>query len=172
MWAWNGIGYHFQFFSTINPAARLFAVAFVVEAPLLAAGAVASRGVAIGMRRDFRSAAAAFIILYAALVYPLLGLRAGHGLMAGPMFGVAPCPTTLFTIGLLLLARGRWVVWLSIIPLLWSVVGFAAALQLGMPEDFALPAAGLVLFSALIVDAIQVRLAAGPAKPVPWASVQ
>ena len=53
--------------------------------------------------------------------------------MTGPLFGVAPCPTTIFTIGMLLLARGGWVVWLSIIPLLWSLVGLAAALQLGFP---------------------------------------
>jgi len=68
------------------------------------------------------------------------------------LFGVAPCPTTIFTIGMLLLARGRWVVWLSIIPLLWSLVGLAAALQLGIPEDFGLPAAGFGLVSALIIE--------------------
>ena len=82
-------------------------------------------------------------IVYALLIYELLGCWAGHGLMAGPLFGVAPCPTTIFTIGMLLLARGGWVVWLSIIPLLWSLVGLAAALQLGIPEDFGLPRASI-----------------------------
>ena len=65
--------------------------------------------------------------------------------MQGPMFGVAPCPTTIFTIGMLLLASGSWVAELSIIPFAWSLVGLAAALQLGIPEDFGLPVAGLVL---------------------------
>ena len=51
-------------------------------------------------------------------------------------------PPTIFTIGLLLLARGTWVVWLSIIPFLWSLVGLAAALQLGIPEDLELPVGG------------------------------
>jgi hypothetical protein len=45
-------------------------------------------------------------IIYALLIYELLGYWAGHGLMAGPMLRVAPCPTTIFTIGVLLLARG------------------------------------------------------------------
>ena len=157
MWAWTGIGYHFLFFSAINPAAKLFAGVFVLQALLLLASAAAARAPSIRIGRDLRCWAGWFTILYAALIYPLLGLWAGHGLMAGPMFGVAPCPTTLFTIGLLLLARGRWVVWLSIIPLLWSGVGFAAAVQLGMLEDLALSAAGLVLLIALVIDAIRTR---------------
>ena len=72
--------------------------------------------------------------------------------MAGPMFGVAPCPTTIFTIGMLLLARGKWVARLSIIPILWSLVGLAASWQLGIPEDFGLPVVGICLVIALILE--------------------
>ncbi len=172
MWAWNGIAYHFLFFSTINPAARLFGSLFVLQALLLAAAAFAPPDISIRGRRDIRSGLGLLVIFYAVLIYPLLGLRAGHGLMAGPMFGVSPCPATLFTLGLLLMFRGHWVAWLSVIPLLWAFIGFAAAFQLGMPEDFALPGAGLVFLSALVVDAIQARFAAGPARPAPGASVQ
>ena len=71
--------------------------------------------------------------------------------MAGPMFGVAPCPTTIFTIGVMLIARGIWVIWLSIIPFLWSLIGLAAAIQLGIPEDLAMPVAGAVLAAVLLV---------------------
>ena len=104
-----------------------------------------------------RSWAGGALIFYAFLIYPILGMRAGHGLMAGPMFGVAPCPTTIFTIGLLLLARGKWVPWLSIIPILWSLVGLAAALQLGIPEDFGLPVAGVLLAIMLALDGFKMR---------------
>lgn len=158
MWAWNGIGYHLLFFTTINPAAMLFAVLFVLQAILFAIGAVAAKGMRSEVRRDFRSFAALAFIVYAMLIYPVLGIQAGHGLMAGPMFGVAPCPTTIFTIGMLLLVRGNWVAWLSIIPLLWSLVGLAAALQLGMFEDLALPVAGVVLVIVLAAEAIRVRI--------------
>jgi hypothetical protein len=88
------------------------------------------------------------------------------------MFGVAPCPTTIFTIGMLLLARGRWIAWLSIIPFLWSLVGLAAALQLGIPEDFVLPLAGVVLMIVLGVAAFgvfcgQTRTASTPGSAAP-----
>jgi Family of unknown function (DUF6064) len=163
MWTWNGIGYQFLFFTTINPAAKLFAGFFVLQALLFAGCAVAAHSVWFRIERDFRSVAGIAFIIYALLIYPILGIWAGHGLMAGPMFGVAPCPTTIFTIGLLLLARGRWVVWLSIIPILWSVVGLAAALQLGIPEDLALPVAGFVLVIVLAVAALRARFGRGAA---------
>jgi Family of unknown function (DUF6064) len=153
LWAMNGIGYHYLFFTTINPAATLFAGLFLIQAILFAASAVSAKVMRFETGRDFRSFAGASFIIYAMLVYPILGIWAGHGLMKGPVFGVAPCPTTIFTIGMLLLARGRWVAWLAIIPFLWSLVGLAAALQLGIPEDWGLPVAGLALILVLGFDA-------------------
>jgi hypothetical protein len=60
-----------------------------------------------------------------------------------PTFGV-PCPTTIFTVGLLMLATPR--LWrLSIIPVIWSVIGGSAAFLLGVSADYALPVAGIAL---------------------------
>jgi Family of unknown function (DUF6064) len=149
LWACNGIGYHFLYFSTINLLAYGFAAFFVLQAILFAASATTVNRIWFDVDSDLRSGAGLAFVLYALLIYPVLGMLAGHGLMAGPMFGVAPCPTTIFTIGMLLLARGTWVPWLSVIPFLWSLVGLAAALQLGIPEDLGLPVAGLMLLIAL-----------------------
>jgi hypothetical protein len=145
MWALNGIGYHFMFFAAINPAAPLFAAFFVAQAILFAIGAIPATGMRFETGHDFRTRIGAGFIAYAMVVYPIIGIWAGHGLMKGPMFGVAPCPTTIFTIGILLMARGRSVAWLAIIPVLWSLVGLAAALQLGMLEDLALALAGAAI---------------------------
>ena len=157
MWALNGIGYHFLFFAPINPAAKLFAGLFVVQAILFAASAMATKGMRFDLDRSFSSVAGAAFIVYAMLIYPILGYVAGHGMLAGPMFGVAPCPTTIFTIGMLLLAKGRWLAMLAIIPFLWSLVGLAAAVQLGVWEDVALPVAGLVLLVVTITDLVRSR---------------
>ena len=149
MWAWNGIGYHFLFFAEINPAAKGFAALFVLQALLFAASAVMTNGVRFSVGAGIRSALGLTFIAYALLIYPILGSWAGHGMMAGPMFGVAPCPTTIFTIGMLLLACGRSVMRLSIIPILWTLVGLAAAVQLEILEDLGLPIAGVVLLIAM-----------------------
>jgi hypothetical protein len=167
MWLWNGVGYHWLFFAGVNPAAKVFAVLFAMQSLLLAAVAFARPGVSIRLGRDFRSVAGFTFIVYALLVYPALGFWAGHGLMAGPMFGVAPCPTTIFTIGLLLLMRGHAVAWLSVIPFFWSLIGLAAALQLGMIEDLALPVAGIVLAVVLAAEALRGRRSSDPFAPLP-----
>jgi hypothetical protein len=159
LWAVTGIGYHLMFFARINPIAPVFAAFFVVQAGLFAASAAWPADLRFRLARDFRSAAGLGVIIYAVAIYPVLGIWAGHGLMAGPMFGVAPCPTTIFTIGILLIAQGRWVLWLSVIPILWSLIGLAAALQLGIPEDLAMPLAGCVLAGTLGVQAWQRRAA-------------
>lgn len=152
MWAINGAGYHLLFFSEINPVARGFAAMFLLQSLLFAAAGIWSTDLRFEVGRTVRSVLGLVIIVYALLIYELLGSWAGHGMMSGPMFGVAPCPTTIFTLGMLMLARGRWVIRLSIIPVLWSLVGVAAARQLSVPEDYGMPVAALALCLTLIVS--------------------
>lgn len=149
LWAVNGIAYHLMFFAPINPIAPVFAAFFVLQAVLLLASAIQPGDLRLRPRRDFRSIAGLVTIVYALAVYPVLGIWAGHGLMAGPMFGVAPCPATIFTLGMLMIACGRRVVWLSIIPVLWSLIGLSAAIHLGIPEDLGMPIAGASLVALL-----------------------
>jgi hypothetical protein len=143
-WLWTGIVYHGAFFSQINPAALLFGALFVIQGVLwLCAGVLRDRLVF-----DARGGAIAVVgglaVLYTLLVYPLLGAAFGHGYPYAPMFGVAPCPMTIFTFGLLLWTRPRLPRYLLVIPFLWSLVGFSAALSLGIREDFGLLVAGLL----------------------------
>jgi hypothetical protein len=152
LWAFTGFGYHLMFFAEINPIAPVFAAFFVLQGSLFLASAIWPGNLRFQLGQEFRSIAGLMTIIYALAVYPILGMWAGHGLMAGPMFGVAPCPTTIFTIGVLLMARGTWVIWLSIIPFLWSLIGLAAAIQLGIPEDLAMPAAGIFLAASLVLQ--------------------
>src|SRR3546814_12255115 len=73
-------------------------------------------------------------------VYPLIGWLAGRGWPQAAMFGITPCPTTIFTLGMLLTTH-RVPRHLLAIPVLWSIVGGTAAWLLNVPEDLALPPA-------------------------------
>jgi hypothetical protein len=73
----------------------------------------------------------------------VLGQALGHVYPASPTFGL-PCPTTIFTFGIFLLADRRLSVWAVVIPALWSAIGFAAAVSLSMTEDYGLLVAGLL----------------------------
>ncbi len=147
--AFTGIGYHLLSFARINPIAPVFAGAFVLQAVLFVTSALRPGDLRLRLGRDLRSGTGLLAILYAVAIYPLVGIWAGHGMMAGPMFGVAPCPLTIFTIGMLLMAQGTWVIWQSVIPFLWSLIGLAAAIQLGIPEDLMMPAVGMILVGTL-----------------------
>jgi len=137
-WAWNGIAYHFYHFAIINPAAYGFTALFLAQAGLLAAAAFYSEPLRVEPARPLYAVVAWALILYAVAVYEWLGHLAGHGLMDGPMFGVAPCPTAIFTIGILLLLRGAGLTVLAIIPIIWGLIGTTAAFLLNVPEDLGL----------------------------------
>jgi hypothetical protein len=67
------------------------------------------------------------------------------------MFGVAPCPTVIFTFGLLLLTSTRIPKYLLLVPLAWSITsGISAPLNFGIYEDFGLVAAGVIGTGLLI----------------------
>ncbi|HEU4806245.1 MAG TPA: DUF6064 family protein [Nitrobacter sp.] len=147
MWGWVGLVYHGLYFSQINPIARVFAAAFLVQAILFAIPATRARGLEFGSPTRRRAFAGAVMVAYAMVAYSLIGLAVGERYPAMPLFGVAPCPLLIFTFGLMLWASSaRW--WLWIIPLLWSVVGGSAAILLLVPQDWALPiSAGLALLA-------------------------
>jgi hypothetical protein len=149
-WLWNGVAYHHGYLSAINPAAHGFGALFVAHGLLLLWAGVVRAHLRFDLRRGLSPAAGVALVAYAMLVYPILGHMAGHGWPHAPMFGVAPCPTTIFTIGLLLLAAPRppWAV--TVVPLLWAVIGGSAAILLDVPEDLGLWAAALIAILVLL----------------------
>jgi hypothetical protein len=92
----------------------------------------------------------AVLIVYALVVYPVLGHLLGHRYPAAPTFGL-PCPTTIFTFGVLLWARAPVPRVLVVVPMLWAALGAVAAMQLGVPEDFGLLVAGVTAVPMILL---------------------
>lgn len=150
-WLWNGVIYHLAYFSTINKAAYIFGAFFAVQGLLFLVLGVVRNNINYKYEPGLASITGVMFILYAMLVYPLAGYFLGHGYPFSPSFGLAPCPTTIFTFGLLLLA-GRTLPRVTLwIPLAWSLIGFNAALNLGILEDLGLLAAGIVGTAIILV---------------------
>jgi hypothetical protein len=154
MWIWTGVVYHLVFFSVINPIAPLFGVAFVVEGLLLAVATWRGR-LGVGEARGARAALGWALLVYAVAAYPALGLLLGESALDLPAFGLTPCPVTLATLGVLVLAGGPARPWLLAIPLAWSVVGGSAAVLLRMPQDWPLLAAPLLLASLALHERLR-----------------
>lgn len=150
MWAVNGVGYHWLFFARVNPVAQGFATLFVLQAILLSVAIRFWPEMRIRARRDARSITGLAMIGFAMIVYPIWGHFAGHAYPAAPVFGLAPCPTTIFTIGVLLMGDWAAVRRLLIVPALWAAIGGSAAFLLGVPQDLGLIASFLILLVFVI----------------------
>jgi hypothetical protein len=143
MWLWTGIGYHWMHFAAINPAALLFGAVFVIQG-LMFLHAAWSGQLGFGWTRGVRGTTGLVFIVYAGALYPLVSLLLGHTYPDLPMFGVTPCPVTIFTFGCLLLTWKPVPWWMLVSPVLWSLVGGSAAFLLGVPQDWALLVSGPV----------------------------
>jgi len=134
-WVWVGIVFHLDFFAAINFWAPLFGALFLVQAVLIA-WTWAYRGRALsGWPVDAAGWAGLALIAYAALGTPLIAATLGDGWASARLAGIAPGPTALLTLGLLMLTQDRVPLHLTIIPVLWCLVAGVTAWQLGVPED-------------------------------------
>lgn len=146
LWVWMALAYHLAFFASLTPAAYVFAAAFLVEAALLAWHGLRTRRLHFAVPREPSMVIAGAVLIAFALVgYPTLAYALGQRYPAVPTFGL-PCPTLIFTFGLLTWCV-RPVPWSVLwIPTAWAVLGSTAAVSFGAREDFALlPAAILAL---------------------------
>ena len=156
LWFWAGAVYHWGYFASINPLARLFAVLFVGTGAMFAWHV--RRPLPFGGAGTVRVVTGHVLFVYALALYPLLSMLLGHRFPAAPTFG-APCPLTIMTIGLLLTMKPV-PLHLGIVPLLWAVIATSAALNLRMYEDFGLTIAGVCLVIMMIMERMSTRAVA------------
>ncbi|MCZ7358002.1 MAG: DUF6064 family protein [Candidatus Methanoperedens sp.] len=148
-WLWMGIVYHLIYFTSINNAAYIFGALFIVQSILFFISGFIKSDLSFKFNFNAYTIAGAIFILYGLIIYPILGYSFGHVYPRAPTFGV-PCPTIIFTFGVLLWTNKKFPKYLLIIPLIWSFLGFSAVLNWGILEDIMLLIAG-VLGTALIV---------------------
>lgn len=142
-WLWMGIVYHFIFFTTINNAAYIFGATFLLQSVLFLTHGVFKNKLSFSFHSDIYGVTGIVLILFALIIYPVLGYFLGHIYPFSPTFGL-PCPTTILTFGVLLLSDKKFPIVILIIPFLWSVIGFTAAFNFGIWEDTGLIIAGLL----------------------------
>jgi hypothetical protein len=150
-WLWIGIVYHILFFTSINKAAYIFGGLFIIQGILFVIYGIIKNSITFEYQKNIYNYIAIIFISYALIIYPILGYSFGHKYPYSPTFGL-PCPTTIFTFGILLFINKKIPVLVLIIPLLWSIIGFGAALNLSIYEDYGLLVAGILGFILLVVS--------------------
>lgn len=137
-----GIIYHFTFFSAINKTAYIFGTFFIIQGILFIYYGIFQNKLSVQIHPDVYGILGGLLILFALIIYPVFGYFAGHVYPSSPTFGL-PCPTTIFTFGLLLWTDKKCPVPILFVPFLWSLIGFTAAFSLAVYEDTGLLISGL-----------------------------
>jgi len=148
MWLWAAIGFYLLYFGPVYKIAYIFGAFSVIQAVLFLAGVFKPK-ISFGFRRNLFSITGLVFIAYAMIGYPVIGYFVGHLYPQSPAFGLAPCPVTVFTFGLLLMTDKKVPKLYLIIPLLWALGGFMPV-SVGIIEDIGLIVAG-VLGTAMIL---------------------
>jgi len=143
VWLWVALAFHLERYATINWAATYAAAAFALQAALLAwTGVIRAR---LDMRLDDVAARAGLaLFLFALVVMPAVGATLRHWTQA-EIFGLAPDPTAVATLGVLLMsARIHW--HLMFIPLLWCAFTGLTLIAMEAPDAFVTPALAALAF--------------------------
>jgi len=138
-WAWVAWAYHLARYADISTAGPYFAGAFALQALLLGGMGVRASN---AQTRRLENRAGLAIAGLAVFAYPLLVLAGGRPWRQAELFGIAPDPTVIATLGVLLAARIHWSAWL--IPLAWCVVNAATLMALRVGHAWVLPACAVL----------------------------
>ena len=151
-WLWVAWGYHWRRYAAINWAAPWFAAGFALEALFLIwAGIFRNR-----LLREPISPALCrtSVVLYgfALLLYPFVNPLLGHGWAQVELFGIAPDPTVMATLGILLTSNRKrpWI--LMIIPVFWCAVSGATLWAMAAPNALIPPFAAILTVLFLTVS--------------------
>lgn len=148
-WLWTGGVFNLLFFRPFYPRAVVFAVLFIVQGVVFALAAAGKPKIEFSFKPGVQSAVALLMASYALVGYPLLETIWGRGYPRTLPFGLVPCPTTLFTLAILLLADRKvpWLIWA--IPVFYSFGG-VVPIASGIHEDIGLVAGGVMALFFLL----------------------
>lgn len=143
LWAWIGAVYHLAFFTAINPMAYGFAALSILAALIFLWQGAIRKQLEFRLTRSGRTGLGILAVIFALVIYPVWSVASGHAYPELPTFGL-PCPTTIFTLGLLAFLVRPHPRSPLVIPVLWAFIGGQAAFLLGVPQDAGLIAVGAI----------------------------
>ncbi len=149
-WIWVGAVYQLGTMAPIDFAAPLYGALWIAQGLLLAWTGVLRRRLAFRFAGGGAAWAGLGLALFALVGHPLIVVLMGYGWQAMPLVGLAPGPTAIFTMGLLLLTAGRVPRVLIVLPLLWAGVAAMTGWFLAFWLDFAVPLAVLAAIALLV----------------------
>lgn len=152
-WIGSGVAFHLHLFAELNWAAVYTGWAFILQGVFMTLAGFAGVLQRIPRRgATFSQYAGVALAVFGLVVYPCLGPLTNRTWSGVEIYSIAPDPTALVTLGLLLIAqRLPWL--LALIPVLWCALSGTVWYAMNWYPGLVLPAVVLafLLFSVLKV---------------------
>jgi hypothetical protein len=146
LWAWVAWAFVWQRYAEINWSVTYFVWLFAIEAVLLGWFGAVRGWLTLRPARDMAGTLGVALVAVSVVFYPLIAALAGRGWRQAEVFGLAPDPTVLGTLGILLLAEPQQRT-LVVAPILLAAISGATLWAMDSPERWImLTASTLALF--------------------------
>ncbi len=159
LWIWSGVVFFIIFFGpmeaeflgqTLSGVWYLGGVLFIVQGILFLIYGVLRDTLSFRMASGGNSLFGVVLTIYAMAVYSMIGILTGFTYPRYPVFGTAPCPLTIFTLGFLQWADRKIAIVITIIPFIWSLMGIMPILELNVWADAGLMLSGIIGFPLIL----------------------
>jgi len=153
LWLWIGVVFGmivFGPFPTVLAGIEmtgswyLFGSLFAIHGIIMLYFGVVKDTMSFTWKPDNRHYIGLVIIIFGLIIYPFVGVLTGRVFPEYPIFGIMPCPVTLFTIGLLLWSDVKPSLPLVIIPIFWALMGIIPVLFYEVYADIGTILAGII----------------------------
>ena len=147
-WIWVALAFFARRYASINWGAKYFAGSFLLEGALLIVVGLVGGRLAPVAQPAWVSRLGVAVFFLALFGEPLIGRLSGRPWLQAGFFGTSPDPTTVATLGLLLFAKRRNRLLLSIVPAICAAISAGAWIVMREPLEavplFAAVAASVV----------------------------
>lgn len=153
LWLWSGLVFNMLFYGpsdvevlglTVTGMWYFAGGLFALQGLLFIIFGALKNAFSFRLDTSSYSVGGAILVVYAMALYPLIGLLTGYAYPRYPVFGSAPCPVTIFTLGLLLWTDREVPLVVAAIPVIWGIMGVVPVLVLSIYADIGLIVSGVI----------------------------
>lgn len=140
-WLWTGIVFCILYWAPVFAPSYGYAALYIIQGVIFFAY-IFNTKLSFRFEANIYSIIGTIFIAYSMVGYLLVGYFLDHIYPQSVSIILAPCPTVVFTFGLLLMTDKKVPKYILIIPLFWSLCGIIPVLM-GISEDIGLIIAGV-----------------------------
>ena len=137
------------YFKEFMPFPFVFGILFVVQSLIFIFEGTMRNRIRFQFKADLYGLTGALLIFYGIFGYQALEYILGRGYPEILSFGMFPCPTVIFSLGILLWTGKKFPPYILIFPMIHALSGFIPAFMIGIIEDIGLIISGLLVLSLL-----------------------